>query len=493
VTFDTARLSLARLRLEGGDPLGRALARAMEVSARTLRVARVGIWILDGDELRCLLLYEEGSGHRPGGEVLDLTRHPGYGTAIRGHRALPVADVARSPVTVELVESYTTPLGIGAMLDVPIYRGGELVGVVCHEHVGGARPWTEAEVDFASTVGDMVGALFEQAARATLQAALVEQRRNEDLGRLAAAVAHDFQNVLSSVILHASHLQGPAAADVEAVRAAARGIRDAADEGARLARRLLAFARPSNGRPRRVSLGERVALLEPLLRLLAKGGADLVLECGTEDDVVDADPTLVEQIVVDLVACARDALGARRGTITVRTETPVAGVTLPADRGAVVLEVRCDGPPLPSEALADPFDPLFAVAHEGTGIGLGLAAVRACAAQIGATVRVTSDTEVGTRFSVTFALAGPPAENRGPGASTEPPGPMPGATAAGLPDASLPAARLRHRAPLRWRARPLHGVRSAHAPRAPARCRCRAPRRSDARRATRSVGRGTCR
>lgn len=446
MAFDTARLSLARLRLEGGDPLGRALARAMEVSARTLGVARVGIWLLDGDELRCLLQHDRDAGPRPGGMVLDLSRYARYGAAIRDRRALPIEDVTQSPVTAELAAGYASPLGIGAMLDVPIYRGGEVVGVVCHEHLGGPRAWTEREVDFAATVGDMVGALFEQAARATLQAALVEQRRNEDLGRLAAAVAHDFQNVLSSIILHASHLQGASAADADAVRAAAGGIRDAADEGARLARRLLAFARPSNGKPRRVSLGERVALLEPLLRLLAKGGADLALVRATDDDVIDADPALVEQIVVDLVACARDALGAQRGVITVRTAAPAVGITLPADRGAVVLEVRCDGPPLPPEALAHPFDPLFAVTREGTGVGLGLAAVRASAAQLGATVRVSSDAEAGTAFSVTFALADASADAAASDAVGEPDPAAAGsggaATASGAapPDAPYPDA-----------------------------------------------------
>jgi len=116
--------------------------------------------------------------------------------------ALVANDALADPRTSEL-EPYLLANGISSILDAPIYCDGNVVGVVCHEHVGQQRKWSEREAGFASAVADLLTILLHQAERAELRAALVAQREQEAqhakmqaLLQLSRVVAHDLGNVL---------------------------------------------------------------------------------------------------------------------------------------------------------------------------------------------------------------------------------------------------------------------------------------------------------
>jgi PAS domain S-box-containing protein len=102
-------------------------------------------------------------------------------------------DAVQHPQTRVLAETYLRPLGIGAMLDVPVWLHGRLVGVLCHEHVGGVRQWTPEEVDFAGSMAAMISLSHEAAQRARSEAAL---RQSEERFRRL------FESSSTGVILH---------------------------------------------------------------------------------------------------------------------------------------------------------------------------------------------------------------------------------------------------------------------------------------------------
>jgi diguanylate cyclase (GGDEF)-like protein len=142
------------------------------VAAETLGVERASVWLLnpDGTELRCEELYERTPARHSRGVVLKATEYPRYFAALKLGRAIDGHDAHRDPRTSEFSEAYLAPLGITSMMDAAIRRGGSVVGVVCLEHVGEARTWTAAEMEFA-------GALADQAA---LALAAVERRLLEE-------------------------------------------------------------------------------------------------------------------------------------------------------------------------------------------------------------------------------------------------------------------------------------------------------------------------
>jgi PAS domain S-box-containing protein len=151
-----------------------------EVSAGALDVERVGIWMLSDDrsELRCVDLYESSSKSHSAGQLLDAGRYPHYFDALESGRVVDADDAVNDPRTSEYSTEYLEPLGITSMLDAPIRLAGEVVGVVCHEHVGQPRLWQSDEVTFAGEVADQAAHALVSAhrKRAELRLQVSEER-----------------------------------------------------------------------------------------------------------------------------------------------------------------------------------------------------------------------------------------------------------------------------------------------------------------------------
>jgi PAS domain S-box-containing protein len=174
--------------------LCRVLEQITRVDAETLGVDRVSIWFFDSArrEIVCEDLFERTAGRHTRGERIRAGEVPRYFAALRSQRVIAAADARNDPRTSEFAEDYLEPLGITSMLDVPIWRDGEVVGIVCHEHTGPLREWHPAEQDFAASVADMVTVSLEshrrrrtenelRAARADLELRVAE--RTAELAR----------------------------------------------------------------------------------------------------------------------------------------------------------------------------------------------------------------------------------------------------------------------------------------------------------------------
>ncbi|HET9956552.1 MAG TPA: GAF domain-containing protein [Polyangiaceae bacterium] len=146
--------------------------RITESAASTLGIERVSVWLLDAPlsqslherTLVCADLFERTPAHHSAGTRLNAADFPSYFQSLVSERTIAAHDAHTDPRTACFSAVYLTPLGIGAMLDVPIWASGGMVGVLCHEHLGGTRRWTEDEETFAYFLSNLVTLTLEQRA-----------------------------------------------------------------------------------------------------------------------------------------------------------------------------------------------------------------------------------------------------------------------------------------------------------------------------------------
>ena len=235
--------------------------------------------------------------------------------------------------------------------------------------------------------------------RRLLEEQLRQSQKLESIGRLAGGVAHDFNNILTAIRGYAELLLIDLADDAPA-RESAEEIARAATRAAGLTGQLLAFSRKQVLRPQRLDLNEIVTGMSSLLARTL--GEDVVLTTALETGLRPtlADPTQVEQVVLNLAVNARDAMP-HGGRLLLRT----ANVDL--DEGAhVALVVADTGTGMDDETASRIFEPFFTTKEVGAGTGLGLATVHGIVAQSGGVIEVASEPDVGTTFTVCLPAAG---------------------------------------------------------------------------------------
>ncbi len=231
---------------------------------------------------------------------------------------------------------------------------------------------------------------------------LLHTQKVGEVGRLAGGVAHDFNNVLTAVkgITQLLLLEVPK--DTR-MRRDLQEIDRAADRAAALTRQLLALSRPEARRPRELDLNALVSGMEGMLRRLVPEDVELVTLPAPLPCPALADPGEVEQVLLNLVVNARDAMPGG-GRLTVETALDDA---LPG--GAVSLRVSDTGTGMDRATVERIWEPFFTTKDAGRGTGLGLATVRGIVERSGGAVRVESEPGRGTVFHVALPRAVPEA------------------------------------------------------------------------------------
>jgi len=236
------------------------------------------------------------------------------------------------------------------------------------------------------------------------EAELAEARRVESVGRLAGGLAHDFNNILTAVLLAADdvdyHLSaGCEGLDVEEARAVLEEMTAAARRGAALTRQLLTYARRDQVHPERFDAREVVQALRPMLARLLGGGVEFVCELPSAPCPVFMDQGQLEQVLVNLVTNAAEAMS-HQGRFTVALERDEGA-------GEVRLRVADDGAGMSPEVQAQAFEAFFTTKKAGRGTGLGLATVHGIVLGAGGRVELHSAPGEGATFEIFLPMAQP--------------------------------------------------------------------------------------
>jgi signal transduction histidine kinase/CheY-like chemotaxis protein len=243
-----------------------------------------------------------------------------------------------------------------------------------------------------------------------LEEQFVQAQKMESVGRLAAGIAHDFNNVLT-VVRGTADLLGLGLSPRDPRQADVDQIRHAAERAAGLTRQLLAVSRKQILQPIVVDLPQVLADMADMLRRLLGEDIELVLRVPREGRRVRADPSQLEQVLMNLAANAREAMpdGGHLSIEVADAEVEGAENTeVPAGR-YVLMTVTDDGPGMDEATRARAFEPFFTTRGTASNSGLGLATVYGIVKQSGGHVSLASQLGAGTTFRLYWPRVEDPA------------------------------------------------------------------------------------
>lgn len=249
------------------------------------------------------------------------------------------------------------------------------------------------------------GVLLEVTEQKQLQVHLSHSQRMEAVGQLASGVAHDFNNLLTIVKGYSGLLleRNPEGPDSQA----AREIQNAAERAAALTHQLLAFSRKQTLQPRVLDLNKIVHGLEMMLRRVLTENVELRIQTAADLGLVKADPVQMEQVLINLVVNARDAMP-KGGTLTIATaprqvlQHSGEGESLMRAGSYVSLTVSDTGIGMDSATRTRIFEPFFTTKEVGKGTGLGLATVYGIVKQSNGHIEVESEPGKGASFRISL-------------------------------------------------------------------------------------------
>ena len=382
-------------KLDPNGPLDETVQACAEVLARQLDLAVVGFWLTSADG-KALALR---AGVAPMQSVDSLAAWTPASQAViariaRERRPYTTNSLLEELHPRELEEATGQPLV--AFVGHPLVLDDRLVGV--------AAAFGTHAVDgmdlggFGAAASDIARYVDRKRVQDALhesETQLRQLQKMEAVGRLAGGIAHDFNNLLT-VIIGNSHLLLNDLPPDSPQRRTIKTIDATAERAALLTKQLLAFSRKQVLAPTVLDLGEVVAGMTDILPRLIGETVELVVNRASDLGKVRADRGQLEQVIVNLVVNARDAMP-QGGRITLETSsTEEEGGARPL----VKLTVTDTGVGMDEHTKARIFEPFFTTKEPGKGTGLGLATVYGIVQQSGGTIALESEPGVGTTFTI---------------------------------------------------------------------------------------------
>jgi two-component system cell cycle sensor histidine kinase/response regulator CckA len=384
-TFEAARMQLAKLHASPDSRLRDLWLELAEITARALNVDRVGVWILadEGRVLRCRYLLQYSSHQVFQGAVLRAQDFPTYFQALHEQRTIAAGDALGSPITNEL---------------------RKVAGVVCHEHVGAPRAWTEAEASFAATVADTIARVYGEyehrhveTALENYQKHLMELHRMEALGRMAAGIAHDFRGIVGIALGFAELIRRVPNLAPQADHYAQRVV-EALERGQNLTQEIMSFGKDDPASPRVLDVGAAMSKCSPMFRLLLGNNVRLRLRSAGQVSRIFMDASQFERMLLNLVLNARDAMPGG-GNVDIDYQDAAIGDEDDERATYVAIHIRDNGHGMDEATRMNAFKPFFTTKGE-RGTGLGLVIVDQIVSRAGGRVKVDSEIGRGTTVKI---------------------------------------------------------------------------------------------
>ncbi len=306
----------------------------------------------------------------------------------------PRRDVFRDPADLDRLLAAVGATGVVEGVEVDwMRRGGAFVSVRLTGHAVPSP--TGADRPFECIVEDVT-------TRRSLERQLQVSQKMEAVGRLAGGIAHDFNNLLVAILGY-SEMVANQLPEGGPLRRQVEQIHKAGERAASLTRQLLAFSRGQMLDRKPLDLNEVVASVLPMLRRLIGEDVAIVTSLDPVGVRVMADRSQVEQVLLNLVVNARDAMP-RGGTVTIEVTSRVAPGTLPPslapDGSYAMVAVLDDGAGMTPDVQSHLFEPFFTTKPAGQGTGLGLSTLYGIVKQNLGDVSVSSEVGRGSQFRV---------------------------------------------------------------------------------------------
>lgn len=259
--------------------------------------------------------------------------------------------------------------------------------------------------------GGVILHFFDSSQQKQLHVQLAQSQKMQAMGQLAGGIAHDFNNLLTAIIgfcdlLLLRHSPGDQSfTDI-------MQIKQNSNRAANLVRQLLAFSKQQTLQPQMLNVSEILTEVSVLLQRLVGVNVNLGIVHGRDLGVIKVDKGQFEQVIINLVVNARDAMD-EKGAITIKTynndfqeDMHIHHDLIPAGM-YVVIEVEDNGSGISAENMSRIFDPFFSTKELGRGTGLGLSTVYGIVKQTGGYIVVDSEVNKGTKFKVLFPYFDP--------------------------------------------------------------------------------------
>ncbi len=296
--------------------------------------------------------------------------------------------------------------GVTALLVIPLLSKREVVGAIGFEMVGREHDWNDEAIALLRLGGEVFASAVsrkraEQALRES-RGQLLQAQKMEAVGTLAGGVAHDFNNQLSVILGNARFVHGQVSSD-EDMSEALTDLERAAEYCAQLTRQLLSFSRHVPAEPRATCVSKVLRDVAELTGPLLSSSIRFEATAHDEFDAVYADRTQLQQVLVNLVVNARDAMP-DGGNLSITTELRLLSATeavrleLPGPGEFVEFVVTDTGFGMDENTIGRIFEPFFTTKEPGKGTGLGLATVYGILRESGGSIFADSELGIGTTF-----------------------------------------------------------------------------------------------